>query len=85
MPAVRIYRTRFCGFCHAAEALLRKHKIDFESIDVSGDIQTRRWLRQVSGQRTVPQIFINDRSIGGYRELSELARDGRLRLELLKT
>jgi glutaredoxin 3 len=57
---------------------LRKRGIDFERIDVSGNREMRAWLRETTGRHTVPQIFIREQSIGGYRELSALDRAGQL-------
>ncbi len=73
------YVTPYCGFCHAAKRLLDARGIDFVEIDVSRDPTARAWLVQRSGQRTVPQIFIKRRSIGGYTELAALDARGELR------
>ncbi len=75
---VVVYLTPSCGYCMAALRLLGRHEIPHARVDVSGNIDARRWLRQVTGQATVPQIFIRTRSIGGYRELSALERSGEL-------
>jgi glutaredoxin 3 len=76
---VRIYTTRFCGYCVAAKRLLGARGVAYEEIDVSGDDSRRAWLVQTTGQRTVPQIFIRGESIGGYRELAALDGSGELR------
>ena len=73
-----MYRTPWCPYCVRAEGLLREKGVEFEQIDVSGDHERRLWLSRVSGQRTVPQIFINDAPIGGCDELMALERSGRL-------
>lgn len=78
MAAVKVYTTRICGYCVAAKRLLKREAIEFDEIDVSNDPSSRHWLLEVSGQRTVPQIFIHDRSIGGYTELAALYRSGEL-------
>lgn len=75
---VVLYTTPWCGFCRAALALLRERGIEHHEVDVVGNRPAREWLRQVSHQHTVPQIFIHGRSIGGYTELAGLDRDGRL-------
>lgn len=75
---VKLYTRRGCGYCIAAERLLRGKGIAYEHIDVTGDPQARQWLARESGQTTVPQIFIDGRSIGGYTELAQLERDGEL-------
>lgn len=77
-PPVTLYVTPGCGYCHRARALLERLGITFRSIDVSGDWDTRDWLRDVSGQGTVPQIFIGGRSIGGSDELHALHARGQL-------
>jgi glutaredoxin 3 len=75
---VIVYRTRYCPHCFRAKALLEKKKIPFREVDVSGNAEQRQWLRDVTGLRTVPQIFINGRPIGGADELYALERSGKL-------
>jgi glutaredoxin 3 len=75
-PDVTVYRTRYCAYCTLAVRLLESFQIAFREIDVSGDPERRRWLMRVSGQRTVPQIFVGDRAIGGYHELRQVLRGG---------
>jgi glutaredoxin 3 len=75
---VRIYTTTHCGYCYAAKSILAKRGVAFAEVDCTRDAATRQWLIEQTGQRTVPQIFIGDVAIGGYRELSGLDRDGRL-------
>jgi glutaredoxin 3 len=79
MPAhVKIYTRQWCGYCFAAERLLKRKGVAYEQIDTTGDQATRRWLREVTGQSTVPQIFIDGRSIGGYDDMNALDRAGEL-------
>jgi glutaredoxin 3 len=61
-----------------AERLLKSKKIEFEQIDVSGQPEMRRELRERTGRRTVPQIFINEQSVGGFDDISALDRAGQL-------
>ena len=75
---VQVYKTPYCGYCVRAVNLLRSKGIAFEEIDVSHDDEKREWLVEATGQRTVPQIFINGRSVGGYTDLAALDRAGRL-------
>lgn len=82
MKPVRVYTTRICGYCVAAKRLLERKGVPFEEVDVSRDHEKRMWLVQATGQRTVPQIFIGEESIGGYNELSALDRAGELDLRL---
>lgn len=78
MAEVRIYTTPTCGYCMAALSLLREKGVAFENVNVAGDAETRAWLAETTGQRTVPQVFISGRSIGGYDDLSALDRRGQL-------
>jgi glutaredoxin 3 len=75
---VTAYVTNTCGFCHRAVRLLVDKGVAFHRVDVGGDRKTRAWLVEASGQHTVPQIFIDGRSIGGYTELAALDRAGAL-------
>ncbi len=78
MKKVTIYTTTYCGYCLAAKKLLEKHKITFTEIDVTTDDAKRTWLIEQTGQRTVPQIFFDDQSIGGFSELSEIVSKNKL-------
>ena len=78
MTVVTMYSTPYCGYCVVAKRLLESRGIPYEDIDVSGDMAKREWLRNVTGRRTVPQIFIGGQSIGGYMELAALDRRGTL-------
>ena len=73
---VLMYRTPLCPYCIRARLLLEKKGVAFREIDVAGDWERRSWLVQVTGRRTVPQIFINGTPIGGFDELRELERRG---------
>lgn len=75
---VVVYATAYCGYCVRAEHLLRSKNIPFRRVAVDDDWETRDWLVERTGQRTVPQIFIHGRSIGGFTELAALERSGRL-------
>ncbi len=61
-----------------AKALLSRKGVQFQEIDVSFDDEKRQWLMQASGQRTVPQIFINDKPVGGFDDIAALDRKGEL-------
>ena len=75
---VRMYTTLICPYCIRAKMLLKAKDVRWEEIDVSGDHEARAWLVKTTGLRTVPQIFINDESIGGFHELRALDRAGEL-------
>ncbi len=78
MAEVKIYTRQACGYCTAALRLLNAKGVRFEHIDATGDPTTRRWLAEVTGQATVPQIFINGRSVGGYTDIRALDQRGEL-------
>jgi glutaredoxin 3 len=79
MPDIVVYTTPYCFFCRAAKDLLQGEKLTFDEIDVSRDEALRRsMMARSGGQRSVPQIFIGASHVGGFRELYELKRAGRL-------
>ena len=78
MIPVRMYTTHHCVYCAAARRLLNRRGISFEEIDVSSDPATRTSLVSATGQRTVPQIFIGERSVGGFTDLAALDQSGEL-------
>ena len=79
MPIVEIYTSPYCGYCHAAKRLLNKKSAAFQEIDISGNPRRRsEMLDRANGSHTVPQIFINDRHIGGCDELHAMERSGQL-------
>ncbi|MCX5747086.1 MAG: glutaredoxin 3 [Proteobacteria bacterium] len=77
-PRVVIYTRGGCGYCTAALRLLDARGIAYEHIDASHRPDLRAKIAKESGQTTVPQIFIDGRSIGGYTELHALERAGGL-------
>ena len=78
MPNIQLYSTPNCPFCVSAKTLLKSKNLDFKEIDVGEDVESLRKMVQLSGLRTVPQIFINDKSIGGFDELAKMNADGEL-------
>jgi glutaredoxin 3 len=83
MPAVEIFTTRWCPYCHAAKALLTRKGIAYNEIDVSGDWDGRKkMIDRAHGRTTVPQIFIGKTHVGGSDELHALERAGKLDLLL---
>src|SRR5262245_4009293 len=75
---VTVYVTDYCPYCARAKALLTKKNVRFAEVDVEGRTDLRSWLASASGQRTVPQIFINNRSIGGFDDMAALEAGGEL-------
>jgi glutaredoxin 3 len=78
MTDVKIYTTQVCSYCFAAKRLLAMRDVAYEEVDVTRDDAKRAWLVEATGRRTVPQIFIGGKSIGGYDELAALDRSGGL-------
>jgi len=78
MTRITMYTTAWCGFCVRAKAFLEARGLPYEEIRVDEDPAFRARLFDLTGRATVPQILIGDRPIGGYAELRELERDGRL-------
>jgi len=77
-PDVVMYRTRLCPYCLLAKRLLENKGVELTEVDVSGNYDKRRWLLEATGRRTVPQIFVAGRPIGGYDDLCRLERAGKL-------
>ncbi len=78
MPYIEVYSTPNCPFCVSAKTLLKSKNLSYQEIDVSDDIDSLQKMIKLSGLRTVPQIFINNQSIGGYEELSKMNAKGEL-------
>ena len=79
MAEVIIYRTEYCPYCDMAERLFDKLEVDYEEIDVTSDAEARdKMVERAGGKRTVPQIFIDGQSVGGYDDVRELHRTGEL-------
>jgi glutaredoxin 3 len=74
-----------CGYCHAAKNLLQQRGINYEEVDLIKDSDQAQQLLIQSGQRTVPQIFINEKPIGGFSELSKLVREDEFNLAFRKS
>jgi glutaredoxin 3 len=78
MKRVLVYSTRICPFCVMAKRLLRAKGVDYDEVLVDQDATRRAEMMQRSGRRTVPQIFIGDRHVGGFDDLAALEHGGQL-------
>lgn len=79
MKPVEIYTSPFCGFCHAAKRLLREKGVGYAEIDVFANPRRKtEMIARANGGRTVPQIFIGDRHVGGCDDIYALERAGKL-------
>jgi len=75
---VTLYTTEPCGFCNQAKGLLQARGVEYTEVNLARDPEGRAALVDLTGQMTFPQIVIGERSIGGFRELLEADRAGRL-------
>lgn len=78
MAKVVMYTTLYCPYCVRAKALLNKKNIEFTEIRVDMHPELRQEMIAKSGRFTVPQIFINDQSVGGCDDLYALEAQGKL-------
>jgi glutaredoxin 3 len=81
MPRILMYSTRVCPYCIRAEQLLAKKGINadqIEKIRVDDHPEQRAEMMRITGRRTVPQIFIGDRHIGGFDDMAALDAAGEL-------
>jgi glutaredoxin 3 len=79
MAKIEIYTTQMCPFCTAAKNLLREKNAAFSEINVGADRALRDAMKtRANGKHTVPQIFINDRHIGGCDDLYALDAQNKL-------
>ena len=79
MSKVEIYTWQYCPFCIRAKSLLKKKNVTFTEHKIDGDDSARAlMIKRANGRRTVPQIFIDNKSIGGCDELYELEKEEKL-------
>ena len=79
MRTITVYTRQFCGFCIKATRVLAEAGYAFEEIAADSNPALRAELLQRSGQSTLPQIFVGDESVGGYRELTIMLSNGRFK------
>jgi len=79
MAKVEVYSGDYCPYCQRAKALLKQREIVFTEYNVQNEPQRRQEMAaRAPGARTIPQIFINDRHVGGCDDLHALDRKGEL-------
>ena len=79
MPKIIMYTTGFCPYCKMAESLLRSKGVqEIEKIRIDLEPAQRAEMMGRTGRRTVPQIYIGERHVGGYDDLTQLDRKGEL-------
>ncbi|QQR79956.1 MAG: glutathione S-transferase N-terminal domain-containing protein [Deltaproteobacteria bacterium] len=74
---IKIYTTDDCPYCVAAKNLLKRKNLAFEEVDVSADDEFDALVKK-TGMKTVPQIFCDEQLIGGFQELTQLDREGKV-------
>ncbi len=79
MAEVEIYTTPICGYCRMAKRLLESKGVSYREFDVMAEPSLRAEMtRRSNGGRTVPQIFVSGRHVGGCDDLYALERSGKL-------
>ena len=79
MPRISMYCTAVCPYCVAAERLIKSKGIaEIEKIRIDLQPERRTEMMERTGRRTVPQIYINDRHVGGFDDLAALDAAGGL-------
>ena len=74
-----MYSGPLCNFCDAAKRLLLRNNLEFNEIDISTkDGLREEMIKKANGKKTIPQIFFDDRHVGGYQELRALEKNGEL-------
>lgn len=78
MKPVLMYSSATCPYCNSAKQLLKSKQVAFNDISVDGKPEAREEMSERSGRRTLPQIWIGDRHVGGCDDLYALERTGEL-------
>ncbi|WP_154224552.1 glutaredoxin 3 [Marinicella rhabdoformis] len=78
MNNIVVYSTRICPYCVAAKRLLKQKGLEFKEIMIDQDFSQREVMMKKSGRTSVPQIFINEKHVGGFDDLNALNRSGQL-------
>ena len=84
MKSVRIYTGPLCNYCEAAKRLLTRNNVDYKEINIATvDGAMDEMISKANGKRTIPQIFFDDKHMGGYDDVRALEKDNKLQ-DLLK-
>jgi len=78
MARVQIYTKRNCAYCVQAKALFDRKGVAYQEIDAEAKDELRLWLAEVTGQKTVPQVFVDGRPLGGFTDVDALDKAGKL-------
>jgi glutaredoxin 3 len=85
MNQVKILTSPSCSYCYAAKDLLQREGIAYQEVEAFKDSEQVQQVLVQRGQRTFPQVFINEKSIGGFTELSKLVKDNEFNLTHIKS
>ena len=78
MNRITVYTTEPCGYCRQAKALLAKRGLDYDEINLARDADGRVELARRTGMMTFPQVVIGEELVGGFDQLLDADRSGRL-------
>ncbi len=78
MNNIEIYSKDWCPFCSKAKSLLQSKQLEYTEVDITSDLAREQEMIERSGRRTVPQIFIDGESVGGYDDLANFNATGEL-------
>lgn len=78
MAQVTIYTTKVCPYCIRAKQLLDRKGVEYQEINAEDEAVRDAMIQKAGGQRTVPQIFINNHHVGGSDDLYALDKAGKL-------
>lgn len=79
MAEVIVYTTNYCPYCTKVKQLLKNKGVEFTEIDLTNDEEGRlNLIAKAGGRKTVPQVFIDDKHIGGCDDVYELDAKGKL-------
>ncbi len=80
MKKIVMYTGPSCNFCDAAKRLLTRNNATFTEINIASKVGLmEEMIQKANGKRTIPQIFIDDKHIGGYQELRTLEKENKLK------
>ncbi len=77
-PNIKVYSGNLCPYCTAAKRLLESKGVQYEEVNIDTDPAIRAEMEKLSQRTSVPQIFIGDTHVGGFDDLAELNREGKL-------
>ena len=79
MRNIIMYTGPMCNFCNAAKRLFSRNNIKYQEVDISTKDSLRdEMIKRANGKKTIPQIFFDNLHIGGYEELRDLEKSGKL-------